>query len=110
MEWIDIVIKVGALIAAAIGIWKATTAIVKLAEDMRETKEYVMRNITNVESIPTIEEHCRENHLACLRLTVMNHDMPLGERIAAGIKYIELGGNGEGKQYLINELHINDKK
>ena len=40
----------------------------------------------------------------------MNHDMPLGERIAAGIKYIDLGGNGEVKQYLINELHINDKK
>ena len=110
MEWVDIVIKFGALIAAAIGIWKATKAIVKLAEDMRETKEYVMSNIKNVESIPTIEEHCRENYLTGLRLTVMNHDMPLGERIAAGIKYIDLGGNGEVKQYLIDELHINDKK
>lgn len=110
MEWIDIVVKIGALIAAAIGIWKATKAIVNLAEDMRETKEYVMKNIKNVESIPTIEEHCRENYLTGLRLTVMNKEMPLGERISAGVKYIDLGGNGEVKKYLVDELHINDKK
>ena len=108
MEWIDVVIKVGALIASAIGIWKATTAIVRLADDMRETKEYVMKNIKNVESIPTIEQHCRENYLTGLRLTIMNRDMPLGERITAGTEYLKLGGNGEVKQYLISELHIND--
>ena len=108
MEWVEIVIKAGALIAAAIAIWKAVVALVRLSDDMRETKEYVMKNIKNVESIPTIERHCLENYLTGLRLTVMNKDMPIGERIAAGNKYIELGGNGEVKQYLINELHIND--
>jgi len=35
-------------------------------------------------------------------------DMPLGERIAAGVKYLKLGGNGDVKKFLINELHIND--
>lgn len=106
--WIEMIIKAGAFIGAAIAIWKGVHAIVKLADDMRETKEYVMKNIKNVESIPIIEKHCRENYLTGLRLTVMNKDMPIGERISAGNTYIELGGNGEVKQYLIKELHIND--
>jgi len=38
----------------------------------------------------------------------MCEEMPLGERIAAGVKYIDSGGNGDVKKYLINELHIND--
>ena len=106
--WIEMIIKAGAFIGAAIAIWKGVHAIVKLADDMRETKEYVMNNIKNVENIPVIEEHCRENYLTGLRLTIMSKDMPLGERISAGVKYIDLGGNGEVKKFLINELHIND--
>jgi hypothetical protein len=38
----------------------------------------------------------------------MNSEMPIGERIAAGIKYLDKGQNGEVKKYLIEELHIND--
>ena len=108
MEWVEMVIKAGAFIGGAIAIWKSVSAIVRLSDDMRETKEYVMNNIKNVESIPTIERHCLENYLTGLRLTVMNKDMPIGERITAGQTYIDLGGNGEVKKYLINELHIND--
>ncbi|MBP3705629.1 MAG: hypothetical protein J6J13_00050 [Clostridia bacterium] len=108
MEWIELVIKIGALISAAALIWKGVTILIHIADDMRETKEYVAANIKNVESIPTIERHCLENYLTGLRLTIMNKDMPIGERIAAGTAYIKLGGNGAVKQYLINELHINE--
>lgn len=110
MEWVDIVIKVAAFAAAVVGLWKVVSAIVQLANNMRETKEYVMNNVSHVERIPAIEQHCKENYLANLRLTIMCNDMPLGERIAAGLKYLEEGGNGDVKQYLINELHINDVK
>lgn len=108
MEWIDIVIKAATFVAALIALWKIVKAAVKLADNMKETKDYVKDNVKNVESIPIIEQHCKENYLMCLRLTIMSKDMPVGERIAAGIKYLEAGGNGEVKQYLINELHIND--
>lgn len=108
VEWLDLLIKIGAVIGAGIAIWKAVSALVHLADDMRETKEYVAENIKNVESIPTIERHCLENYLTGLRLTIMNKDMPMGERISAGTEYIRRGGNGAVKQYLINELHIND--
>ena len=40
-----------------------------------------------------------EHYLAILRLTVMNSEMPIPERIAAGQEYIRRGGNGGVKQY-----------
>lgn len=67
-----------------------------------------MNNIKNVEDIPKIKEHCEANYLTGLRLTIMNKDMPIGERIAAGSEYLKHGGNGDVKKYLIEELHINE--
>lgn len=46
-----------------------------------------------------IEEHSREQYLSILRLTVMSEEMPVSERIIAGKKYIELGGNGDIKTF-----------
>lgn len=40
-------------------------------------------------------EHSLDNYLSIKRLTIMSHEMPLSERIAAGEKYIKYGGNGE---------------
>lgn len=42
-------------------------------------------------------EHALDNYLSIKRLTIMLHEMPLSERIAAGEKYIKYGGNGEVK-------------
>lgn len=110
MEWYSWVVLIGSIITAAIIIWRAMVFFVHLADDIKETKEYVFTNIKNVENIPIIEEHCRENYLTSLRLTIMSKDMPIGERIAAGSKYLALGGNGDIKTFLINELHINDRQ
>ncbi|MGN0533280.1 MAG: hypothetical protein ACI4IK_02870 [Eubacterium sp.] len=44
------------------------------------------------------DEHDKENYLSLLRLTIVSHEMPLSERIEAGDKYIERGGNGAVKQ------------
>lgn len=53
------------------------------------------------------DRHDRENYLNILRLVIMSEEMPLSERIAAGDKYITLGGNGAVKhkyQELIEKL------
>ena len=42
--------------------------------------------------------------MALLRLTVMNSEMPIDERIAAGKNYIDHGGNGGVKEYYHNNL------
>lgn len=44
-------------------------------------------------------EHDKEQYLAILRLTVTAEHMPISERIIAGKKYIDNGGNGDVKQY-----------
>ena len=43
--------------------------------------------------------HDKEQYLAILRLTVMEEDMPISERLIAGKKYIDAGGNGDVKKY-----------
>lgn len=49
-------------------------------------------------------EHSLDNYLSIKRLTIMSHEMPLSERIAAGDKYIKYGGNGEVKQKYLELL------
>ena len=56
-------------------------------------------------------EHALDNYLSIKRLTIMSHEMPLSERIAAGEKYIKYGGNGEVKhkyEELLNHLPKED--
>ena len=56
-------------------------------------------------------EHNLDNYLSIKRLTIMSHEMPLSERIAAGEKYIKYGGNGEVKrkvEELLNHLPKED--
>ena len=46
-----------------------------------------------------IKEHTEENYLNNLRLVIMSPDMPMGERLIAGEKYINAYGNGEVKAF-----------
>lgn len=108
MQYLDIVIKVGAIITALTLLWRFAATFVHLADDIKETKDYVKANLENVQDIPKIKEHCEANYLTGLRLTIMSETMPLGERIVAGKKYIEAGGNGAVRNYVEKELHANE--
>ena len=48
--------------------------------------------------IQELKDHQKETYLSTLRLTVVSEEMPLAERIIAGKKYIEMGGNGDVKK------------
>ncbi len=57
-------------------------------------------------------EHALDNYMSIMQLKIMSPYMPLTERIKAGDKYVDLGGNGEVKhkyQQLLNELPKEDK-
>lgn len=95
MEWLEWVIKIGAVIGAVIAIWKVIVTFVHFLDDIKD-------------DIKELKEHSKENYLGIKRLTVMSHDMPIGERIVAGNDYIKAGGNGDVKHYIEDELHIND--
>lgn len=49
--------------------------------------------------IDEMAKHDKEQYLAILRLTVMSTEMPISERLIAGKKYIEDGGNGDVAAY-----------
>ena len=47
-----------------------------------------------------MQKHQEEQYLSILRLTIMSEEMPMSERLIAGKKYVDLGGNGDVKQFL----------
>ena len=107
MQYLDLIIKIAGAITATIVIWRAVVFFVHLADDIKETKEIVKENLPNVKEIPDIKQHCQENYMSGLRLIIMSNEMPLGERIVAGQKYIDAGGNGEIKKFINEELNAN---
>lgn len=47
--------------------------------------------------VEKVEEHTTENYMNELRIIIMSEEMPLGERLQAGEKYVSMNGNGEIK-------------
>lgn len=47
--------------------------------------------------VEKVEEHTTENFMNELRIIIMSEEMPLGERLQAGEKYVSMNGNGEIK-------------
>jgi hypothetical protein len=59
-----------------------------------------------------IEDYNKKNYQMNLCLIMMCDNMPIDERIAAGKRYVDSGGNGGGKEFyqeLVKE-HIVDVK
>lgn len=52
-----------------------------------------------LDKFDTLQKHTEENYLNNLRIVIMLPDMPIGERLNAGEKYINAGGNGEVKAF-----------
>lgn len=46
-----------------------------------------------------LEERDRLQYLSLMRLTVMDSDMPMSERLIAGQEYLDKGGNGDVKKF-----------
>ena len=60
------------------------------------------------ETLADLKEHSNENYMSLLRLTIMSNEMPIGERIVAGHKYLNNGGNGEVKKFLKSKFNIEE--
>lgn len=95
MEWLEWIIKIGAAGGVIITLWRVSVKLVHLLDEFKS-------------DIKELKDHSKENYLGIKRLTVMSHDMPLGERIVAGDEYIKAGGNGEVKKYIEDKLHTKD--
>ena len=83
----------GVIIGVIIAIWRF---IVRLSNNVNDLKQ----------TLTDLKTHSDENYMSLLRLTIMSHEMPIGERIVAGHKYLKNGGNGEVKNFLKEEFNI----
>ncbi len=102
--WLEWIIKLGSAATAIILLGKGVFRFVHFLDEIKENT-----NLADMkEDIKELKRHSKENYLGIKRLTVMSHDMPIGERIVAGSDYIKAGGNGEVKHYIEEELHIKD--
>lgn len=99
---IDAIIKIAALIGAIGAIIGAIIKCVKFLSGIAKQIEGVKESITDLKA------HSTENYMSLLRLTIMSNEMPIGERINAGYKYLANNGNGEIKQFLKNEFDITE--
>lgn len=80
----NFIIVVGGVVSALTII---TATSIKIYKFIRKWEKWVEE----------MSEHSLDNYLSIKRLTIMSHEMPLSERIAAGEKYLKAGGNGEVK-------------
>lgn len=55
------------------------------------------RTRKTLDGVRSLQKHVTENYMSTLQLTIMSECMPLPERLKAGEKYINLGGNGAVK-------------
>lgn len=102
MGYLDGIIKVAAAISAAgvilgLGI-RFWSFIGKLSKNIKELNE----------TLTDLKKHSNENYMSLLRLTIMSNEMPIGERIVAGHKYLKNGGNGETKKFLKDKFNIEE--
>lgn len=86
--WITLIQTLGTLL----GVWLTVYYSNKKSAKSLEAK------------VDKLVEHDEEQYLSILRLTIMNEEMPITERIVAGRKYSEKGGNGDVKKYYENML------
>lgn len=93
-----------AIICAVLGS-SALTAVVNAAISAKQKKQNKSDNqdthLAEIDKkLGKMQEHQDEQYLAILRLTIMSEEMPMGERLIAGQKYVNLGGNGDVKKFL----------
>ena len=100
METVDFIIKCAALLSALGVIIASAVTVIRAANKVKHSIDGVNN------SIKDLKEHATENYMGVLRLTIMSNEMPIGERIVAGHKYLNNGGNGEVKKFLKEKFNI----
>jgi len=82
----------------------AMAIITLLLTVVRPLRKYIKKSkdaeTARAEQMTRIERHQMENYLGLLRLQMYSGTLPLAERVNAGDKYLELGGNGAAKVQL----------
>ena len=93
-----LIIAGGVVITTIYKGYKALIALSKMKETFDEIAKFAQELPLIKASITDLATKVDELTLTDLRQAVMNDKLPLSERVKAGNKYIELGGNGDVAQ------------
>ncbi len=75
-------------------------AVIAAVQRRQQKKSGMEERIERTEAkIDKLAEHSELQYLSLLRLTTMDSDMPMSERLIAGKEYIARGGNGDVKKF-----------
>ena len=85
---INVIIIIASVITALTTIITAAITIYKLVRNMEKRYEKINDNFEK------INDNMKHTELSVLRLIVINDNMPLEERVNAGERYVNKGGNG----------------
>lgn len=74
--------------------------VVAVVQKHQSKKSGIQVRLETIEKkVDKLSEHNDLQYLSLLRLTVMDSDMPMSERLIAGKEYLARGGNGDVKQF-----------
>ena len=96
-----VITSIGALLLA---VWNTVDRIIQRRQEKKTGRqEQLDRMEQKIDAqgkrLEKAEQHNDLQYLSLLRLTVMDSDMPMSERLVAGKDYLHRGGNGDVKKY-----------
>ena len=91
----------GALLLA---VWNTIDRMIQRRRDRKAGRQEQLDRIEKKQDdqdkkLERLEKHSDLQYLSLLRLTVMDSDMPMSERLMAGQEYIDRGGNGDVRHF-----------
>ena len=93
-------VMVAVITSAASLLLAIVNAVIAAIQRRTQKKSGTEQRIEAIEKkVDKLTEHNELQYLSLLRLTVMDTDMPMGERLVAGKEYLTRGGNGEVKKF-----------
>ena len=90
--------------ALALAVWNTIDKLLQRKRDKKNGRQEQLDRIEQKqdkqdERLERLEKHSLRQYMSILRLTVMDSDMPMSERLMAGQEYLDLDGNGDVKKY-----------
>ena len=75
-------------------------AVIAALQRRAQKKSGIQTRLDTIEEkVDRLTDHNDLQYLSLLRLTVIDSDMPMSERLIAGREYLSRGGNGDVKKF-----------
>ena len=75
-------------------------AVIAALQRKAQKKSGIQTRLDTIETkVDKLAKHNDLQYLSLLRLTVMDTDMPMSERLIAGQEYLDRGGNGDVRKF-----------